>query len=127
MLQRRYHTILVVDDSLATRELERSILETAGFKVDTARDGLEALKICRERRPDLVLTDVEMPNMDGFRLSLAIRQDDRLSDLPVIIVSSRDSDEDRRKGLDAGAQAYIVKGQFEQNKLLDTISLLLSK
>ena len=127
MLQRRYHTVLVVDDSLATRELERSILETAGFKVDTARDGLEALKICRERRPDLVLTDVEMPNMDGFRLSLAIRQDDRLSDLPVIIVSSRDSDEDRRKGLDAGAQAYIVKGQFEQNKLLDTISLLLSK
>jgi DNA-binding response OmpR family regulator len=60
-------------------------------------------------------------------LSLAIRQDDRLNDLPVIIVSSRDSDEDRRKGLDAGAQAYIVKGQFEQNKLLDTISLLLSK
>ena len=127
MAQRRYHTILVVDDSLATRELERSILETAGYRVDTARDGLEALKACRERRPDLVLTDVEMPNMDGFRLSLAIRQDDRLNDLPVIIVSSRDSDEDRRKGLDAGAQAYIVKGQFEQNKLLDTISLLLSK
>lgn len=127
MAQRRYHTILVVDDSLATRELERSILETAGYRVDTARDGLEALKACRERRPDLVLTDVEMPNMDGFRLSLAIRQDDRLNDLPVIIVSSRDSDEDRRKGLDAGAQAYIVKSQFEQNKLLDTISLLLSR
>ncbi|MDB5079905.1 MAG: CheA signal transduction histidine kinase [Chloroflexi bacterium] len=127
MAQRRYHTILVVDDSLATRELERSILETAGFKVETARDGLEALKICREHRPDLVLTDVEMPNMDGFRLSMAIKQDDRLRDLPVIIVSSRDSDEDRRKGLDAGAQAYIVKGQFEQNKLLDTISRLLTK
>lgn len=127
MAQRRYHTILVVDDSLATRELERSILETAGYKVETARDGLEALKICREHRPDLVLTDVEMPNMDGFRLSLAIRQDDRLSDLPVIIISSRDSDEDRRKGLEAGAQAYIVKGQFEQNKLLATISRLLTK
>lgn len=126
-IHQRCHTILVVDDSLATRELERSILETAGYKVETARDGLEALKICRERRPDLVLTDVEMPNMDGFRLSLAIRQDERLNDLPVIIVSSRGSDEDRQKGLDAGAQAYIAKGQFEQNKLLDTISLLLSK
>ncbi len=123
---RRARRILVVDDSLATRELERSILETAGFKVDTARDGLEALKMCRERKPDLVLSDVEMPNMDGFRLSAAIRQDERLNNLPIIIVSSRDSEEDRRKGMDAGAQAYIVKGQFEQNKLLETISRLIA-
>ncbi len=123
---RRARRILVVDDSLATRELERSILETAGFKVDTARDGLEALKFCREKRPDLVLSDVEMPNMDGFRLSAAIREDAQLKDLPIIIVSSRDSDEDRRKGLAAGAQAYIVKGQFEQNKLLETISRLIT-
>lgn len=125
LLARKVQRILVVDDSLATRELERSILETAGFKVDTARDGLEALKMCRERKPDLVLSDVEMPNMDGFRLTASIRQDERLNSLPVIIVSSRDSEEDRRKGLEAGAQAYIVKGQFEQNKLLETISRLI--
>ena len=125
LLTRRAHRILVVDDSLATRELERSILETAGFKVDTARDGLEALKACHAQRPDLVLSDVEMPNMDGFRLSAAIRQDSRLNNLPIIIVSSRDSAEDRRKGMEAGAQAYIVKGQFEQNKLLETITRLI--
>ncbi len=125
LVARRQSRILVVDDSLATRELERSILETAGFKVDTARDGVEALKLCHDRRPDLVLSDVEMPNMDGFRLSAAIRQDEHLRDLPIIIVSSRDSDEDRRKATGAGAQAYIVKGQFEQNKLLETISRLI--
>jgi CheY-like chemotaxis protein len=125
LVARRVSRILVVDDSLATRELERSILETAGFKVDTARDGQEALKMCREKKPDLVLSDVEMPNMDGFRLTASLRQDERLNNLPVIIVSSRDSEEDRRKGMDAGAQAYIVKGQFEQNKLLETISRLI--
>lgn len=125
VLPRRAHRILVVDDSLATRELERSILETAGFKVDTARDGVEALKLCQQRRPDLVLSDVEMPNMDGFRLSAAIRQDERLNNLPIIIVSSRDSEDDRRRGMEAGAQAYIVKGQFEQNKLLETIARLI--
>jgi two-component system chemotaxis sensor kinase CheA len=114
-----------VDDSLATRELERSILETAGYKVSTARDGVEGLKMARELKPDLVLSDVEMPNMDGFRLCAAIKQEAKLSELPVIIVSSRDSEEDRRKGLTAGAQAYIIKGQFEQTNLLDTISRLI--
>ncbi|NWJ96587.1 MAG: hybrid sensor histidine kinase/response regulator [Chloroflexi bacterium] len=124
-ISKRTRHILVVDDSLATRELERSILETAGYKVTTARDGVEGLAMAREQRPDLVLSDVEMPNMDGFRLCSALKQDSRLNDLPVIIVSSRDSEEDRRKGLQAGAQAYIVKGQFEQTKLLDTISRLI--
>jgi CheY-like chemotaxis protein len=124
-IAKRVRHILVVDDSLATRELERSILETAGYKVSTARDGVEGLSMARDLKPDLVLSDVEMPNMDGFRLCNAIKQDSRLNDLPVIIVSSRDSEEDRRKGLQAGAQAYIIKGQFEQTKLLDTISRLI--
>ncbi len=124
-INKRARHILVVDDSLATRELERSILETAGYKVTTARDGVEALKMAREQKPDLVLSDVEMPNMDGFRLCTSLKQDIQLNDLPVIIVSSRDSEEDRRKGLQAGAQAYIVKGQFEQTNLLDTISRLI--
>jgi len=123
-MSKRTRRILVVDDSLATRELERSILETAGYTVVTARDGVEGLKMLREQKPDLVLTDIEMPNMDGFRFCAAIKQDEQLKNLPVIVVSSRDSDEDRRKGLQAGAQAYIVKGQFEQTSLLDTISRL---
>jgi two-component system chemotaxis sensor kinase CheA len=117
--------VLVVDDSLATRELERSILEAAGYQVETARDGVEALQACRERPFDLVLTDVEMPNMDGFRLASAIHSDTRLHSLPVVIVSSRDSDQDRKRGLEAGAQAYIVKSHFEQNRLLDTVAKLL--
>ncbi len=120
----RARRILVVDDSLATRELERSILETAGYEVQTARDGADALQICRQNHFDLVLTDVEMPNMDGFRLTAALSSDERLRDIPVIVVSSRDSEEDKRRGLQAGAKAYIVKGQFEQNKLLETIARL---
>jgi two-component system, chemotaxis family, sensor kinase CheA len=120
----RSRRILVADDSLATRELERSILETAGYEVETARDGVEALNIARQRRFDLILTDVEMPNMDGFRLCTAIRQDEKLNSVPVVIVSSRDSEEDKRKGLQAGAQAYIVKSLFEQNNLLETIRRL---
>ena len=119
-------TILIVDDGKDNRDfIIEYVLEPNGYKYLTARDGLEALKACRETRPDLILSDVEMPNMDGFKLVQALRQDDRLNDLPVIIVSSRDSEVDRRKGMDAGAQAYIVKGQFEQNKLLETISRLL--
>lgn len=117
--------LLVVDDSLTTRELERSILEAAGYQVETARDGVEALQACRERPFDLVLTDVEMPNMDGFKLSSAIRSDTNLQHLPIVIVSSRESTQDRQRGLTAGAQAYIVKSHFEQNRLLDTISKLL--
>ena len=117
--------LLVVDNSLATRELERSILEAAGYQVETARDGVEALQACRERPFDLVLTDVEMPNMDGFKLSSAIRNDTNLHHLPIVIVSSRESTQDRQRGLAAGAQAYIVKSHFEQNRLLETISKLL--
>ncbi len=117
--------LLVVDDSLATRELERSILEAVGYQVETARDGVEALQACRERPFDLVLTDVEMPNMDGFKLASAIRSDTNLHHLPIVIVSSRESTQDRQRGMAAGAQAYIVKSHFEQNRLLDTISKLL--
>jgi CheY-like chemotaxis protein len=81
--------------------------------------------MCQRKAYDLVMTDVEMPNMDGFRLTTALMQDESLRHIPVIIVSSRDSETDKRKGLQVGAKAYIVKGQFEQNKLLETISRML--
>src|SRR5207302_979675 len=102
-------TILVVDDALTVRELERSILERAGYDVLMATDGIEALAQLAEHACDLVLADVEMPRMDGFALTEAIRAHATLANLPVLILTSRSSAEDHQRGLDAGADGYIVK------------------
>jgi CheY-like chemotaxis protein len=117
--------ILVVDDQFTVRELQRTILSGAGYTVLTARDGREALELL-EQEPDvrLVLSDVEMPVMDGFSLLLALRDDARWATLPAVIVSSRGSEEDRRRGADAGADAYIDKGEFDQRTLLATVERL---
>ena len=95
-------SLLVVDDALTVRELQRSILERAGYEVRTANDGREALALLAERPADLVLTDLEMPNLDGFGLTAAIRSQPRLANIPVLMVTSRSSDEDRRRGLGGG-------------------------
>jgi two-component system chemotaxis sensor kinase CheA len=113
--------ILVVDDALTVRELERSILERAGYEVSVAVDGSEALGRLAEQPVDLVLTDVEMPVMNGFELTEAIRADERWSNLPVLILTSRANDEDRHRGLDAGADGYIVKSSFDEGSLLSAI------
>ncbi len=117
--------ILVVDDAAISRELERGILTTAGYEVETAVDGLDALEKLRSRGFALVVTDVEMPRLDGLQLTAAIRKDPRLERVPVVIISSRESDEDRRQGMEMGAQAYVGKGSFDQTTLLDTIESLL--
>ncbi len=117
--------ILVVDDALTVRELERSILERAGYAVRVAVDGEDALARLAEERPDLVITDVEMPRRDGHGLAAAIRANPALSSLPVLMVTSRASDEDRRKGLEAGADAYIVKQDFDAERLLEAVTRLL--
>ena len=117
--------ILVVDDSITTRTLERTILETAGYATFTAVDGLDALEVLRRESVSLVLTDVEMPRMDGFSLTEAIRADTKLQHLPVIVVTSLSSVEHRSRGAEAGADAYIVKGEFEQGVLLETVRRLL--
>ena len=114
-------SILIVDDALTVRELERSILERAGYDVRVAGDGAEALARLAEARVDLVLTDLEMPLMDGFALTEAIRADHRWGNLPVLILTSRSSDEDRRRGLEAGADGYIVKSAFDEGALLAAI------
>jgi two-component system chemotaxis sensor kinase CheA len=119
------HRILVVDDSVATRELERSILQAAGYIVETAVDGLDAWRRLADEPFDLVVADVEMPGLDGFALTERLRAAPRFEGLPVVIVSARSSDEDRRRGLEAGAQAYIVKSAFDQTNLLDTVERLL--
>jgi two-component system chemotaxis sensor kinase CheA len=121
----RAASILVVDDALTVRELQRSIFENAGYRVRVAVNGEEALVEISHERPDLVLTDVQMPRMDGFELTEAIRKQPALASLPVIILTSRGSDEDHRRGLDVGADGYIVKSGFDQAALLSAVERLL--
>ncbi len=113
--------ILVVDDSTTTRTLLRSILRSAGYAVEVATDGHDAWARLAELQVDLVVSDVDMPRMDGLELTARIRQDPRLERLPVVLVTSLGSEQDRRRGIEAGADAYIVKGAFDQQHLLDTI------
>jgi two-component system, chemotaxis family, sensor kinase CheA len=117
--------ILVVDDSLTTRMLERSILESAGYSVDLAASGEEALAMARRRRYGLFLTDIDMPGMDGFTFVAATRADPELADVPAILVSSRSDPEDQRRGTEAGAGAYVIKGEFDQGELLAHIRRLM--
>jgi two-component system, chemotaxis family, sensor kinase CheA len=117
--------VLVVDDSLTTRMLEQSILESAGYEVDLATSGEEALVKAKERRYGLFVVDVEMPGIDGFEFVGKTRTDPLLRDTPAVLVTSRGSQEDRRRGQEAGARGYIVKGEFDQAYLLQLIRELL--
>jgi two-component system chemotaxis sensor kinase CheA len=117
--------ILIVDDALTVRELQRSILERADFSVRVAADGLQALSLLGEEPSDLVLTDIEMPHMDGFALTEAIRSDGELANIPVLILSSRSDEKDRQRGLDVGADGYIVKSGFDEAALLTAVDRLL--
>lgn len=118
--------VLVVDDSITTRTLEASVVEAAGYDVMTAVDGADALRILQERGADLVVSDVEMPRMDGIQLCESIRALVRFRELPVILVTALESAEHRARGLEAGADAYIGKSSFDQEALLTTIRDLLS-
>ena len=117
--------ILVVDDSITTRTMEKNILETHGYDVVIAIDGDDALEKLRQNAFDLVVTDIEMPGLDGFELTERLRQMEEHRDVPVVIVSSRTSDEDKRRGIKVGAQAYIVKNRFDQGTLLQTVQTLI--
>ncbi len=117
--------ILVVDDSINTREIEKSILEAYGYKVNLAGDGIEALEKIKELKYDLVITDVEMPRLDGFSLTERLRKDEEYKHTPIIIVTSREKEEDKRRGIQVGADAYIVKGAFDQTNLLETVQNLI--
>ena len=121
----RRQRVLVVDDSLTTRSLERSILESRGYEVVVAADGVDALERLRSQPIDLVVSDLEMPRMDGYELTAEIRRDERLRRLPVVLVTSLDSREHRERGVAVGADAYIVKSGFDQENLLETVAGLL--
>jgi two-component system chemotaxis sensor kinase CheA len=117
--------VLIVDDSFTTRTLEKNILEAQGFEVGVAVDGVEALSLMRQQKFALVISDIEMPRMDGFALLEQMKADSRLARTPVILVTSRDRQEDQQHGLDLGADAYIVKRKFDHQELLSTIRQLL--
>jgi two-component system chemotaxis sensor kinase CheA len=117
--------ILLAEDSVLVRTQEKRLLEAAGYEVVTAIDGLDGYNKLQNSYFDAVISDIEMPNLDGFSLTARIRQHDEYSELPIVLVTSLSTDEDKRKGAEAGANAYIVKGQFNQNILLDTLARLI--
>jgi len=120
--------VLVVEDSVGVRELERVILEGAGYLVETAVDGLDGASRLRESDPaDLVLSDVEMPGMDGFELTRTIRRTKSWENVPVVIMTSRGEDTARQSGLDAGASAYLLKNEFDQEQLVQTVRRLVGR
>jgi len=118
-------TILVAEDSITARTLLKNILESAGYKVKTAVDGAEALGALASESFDLVVSDVEMPRMSGFDLTAKIRADKRLRSLPVVLVTALESRQDRERGADVGANAYLVKSSFDQGNLLEVVRRLI--
>ncbi|AKA68363.1 hybrid sensor histidine kinase/response regulator [Clostridium scatologenes] len=118
-------SIIVVDDSITSRTLLKNILENYGYQVKTAVDGLQGWRLMKNEKFDLVVTDIEMPVMNGFELTKKIRDDSKISDIPVVLVTSLESKEDKERGIDVGASAYIVKSDFRQSSLLDTIKRLI--
>jgi two-component system, chemotaxis family, sensor kinase CheA len=118
-------TILVVDDSVTVRTFEKALLEAAGYDVTAASDGLEAWNLLQGKAPDLIVSDVEMPNMTGFELTAKVRGDQRLKSMPLVLVTTLSSDEDRKRGIDVGADAYVIKGSAEQDHLLETVRRLI--
>jgi two-component system sensor histidine kinase and response regulator WspE len=119
--------VLVVDDSLTVREMERKLLAGRGYEVDVAIDGIDGWNVLRGGEYDLVITDVDMPRMDGVELVGLIRKDPRLHQLPVMIVSYKDRPEDRARGMTAGADYYLAKGSFHDETLLDAVADLIGE
>jgi two-component system chemotaxis sensor kinase CheA len=117
-------SILVAEDSITARTLLKNILESAGYDVKTAVDGADAFTMLKSEHFDLLVSDVDMPRMNGFELTAKIRVDKKLPELPVVLVTAMESREDRERGIEVGAHAYIVKSSFDQSNLLAVISRL---
>ncbi|MDP2862078.1 MAG: response regulator [Desulfobacterales bacterium] len=117
-------SVLVVEDSITSRMLLKNILETAGYLVVTAVDGIDAMTLLKTEKFDVVISDVDMPRMNGFNLTEKIRGDKKLAELPVVLVTALESREDKERGIDVGANAYIVKSSFDQSNLLEVIRRL---
>ena len=121
----RQPVLLVADDSITTRMMEKNLLEAVGYQVRVAVDGMEAWTLLKSEAFDLVVSDVDMPRMDGLELTARIRADRQLADLPVVLVTALETREDKERGIEVGANAYIVKSSFDQSNLLEIIRRLL--
>ena len=119
--------ILAVDDSLTVRELERKLLTSRGYLADVAVDGMDGWNAVRTGVYDLVITDVDMPRMDGIEFATLIKRDPHLKSLPVMIVSYKDREADRLRGLEAGADYYLTKGSFQDETLLQAVADLIGE
>jgi two-component system sensor histidine kinase and response regulator WspE len=125
--QRKLKRVLVVDDSLTVRELQRKLLSNRGYEVEIAVDGMDGWNAVRTSRFDLVVTDIDMPRMDGIELVSLIKKDPNLKALPVMVVSYKDREQDRRRGLEAGADYYLTKGSFHDETLLQAVTDLIGE
>jgi two-component system, chemotaxis family, sensor histidine kinase and response regulator WspE len=121
VVDRKRKRVLIVDDSLTVREVERKLLGTRGYDVEVAVDGMDGWNAVRTGHFDLVVTDIDMPRMDGIELVSLINKDPNLKSLPVMVVSYKDRDEDRQRGLDAGAAHYLTKGSFHDETLVQAV------
>jgi two-component system chemotaxis sensor kinase CheA len=117
--------LLVVDDVVTTRSLVKSVLAAAGYDVLTAVDGVDAWRVLQEQGADVVVTDIEMPRMDGFELTRQIRASERFRELPVVLVTGLENQLDKQRGVQVGATAYLIKSAFDQRSLCETIGRLL--
>ncbi len=118
--------LLVVEDSMTTRELIRPILEGEGYEVDTAIDGIDGIEKVSLYKYDLIISDIEMPRMNGLELCHFLKDNESYRDIPLIFVTARGSEEEKRRGIEVGAQAYIAKGSFDQSNLIETIGRLIA-
>lgn len=125
VLPKRVRRILVADDSITSRMLMKDILETAGYHVDTANDGVDAITQLKTSEFDLIISDVEMPRLNGFDLTKSVRENKKTTELPVILVTGLSRREDMEKGIDVGANAYVIKSTFDQKNLLEIINRLI--
>src|SRR4030067_73082 len=118
-------SVLVVDDSITTRTLEKNILESSGYDVTLAVDGLDAYNKLQKKDFDIIVLDVQMPNMDGFAFTEKARNTQEFSNIPIILWHSLEGRADKRRGIEVGADAYIVKRTFDQSNLIETIRRLI--
>jgi two-component system sensor histidine kinase and response regulator WspE len=116
--------ILVAEDSITVREVERQLLSRLGYDVAVAVDGMDAWNQIRAGRFDMLVTDIDMPRMNGIELVRLVRSDPRFAHVPIAVVSYKDRDEDRRAGMDAGANAYLTKGSFQDQSFIATVTEL---
>jgi two-component system sensor histidine kinase and response regulator WspE len=125
--QKKTKRVLVVDDSLTVRELEKKLLQARGYEVEIAVDGMDGWNAARTGHFDLVITDIDMPRMDGIELVRLIKKDSILKTLPAMIVSYKDRAEDRHRGLEAGADYYLAKASFHDETLLQAVVNLIGE